>query len=103
MSMPASLLLRKIKRLEDQLAACKGSSMPSNNLSALNTSSVAIHIPSNAIEALADLKSEIQKSSCKNSVVIQEKLSFLNAKVGGYKTRSKRSKKSKKSKKTRKQ
>ena len=106
--MPASMLLLRIKRLEAELARCRAPH-PSVNLvrtaTNANRSGVAIHIPATADEALADLKAEIKKSSCKDSVDINDKLAFLTSKItGGGKKRHTRKhlSKKRKSKKTRK-
>ena len=104
MSMPTSLLLRNIARLEGELASCRMPRPTTVNANAIpskaNTNTV-LHIPADAAEALQDLKAEIVKSSCKDNRTINEKLSFLTVKIGG-KRHTRKSKKSKKSKKTRK-
>ena len=90
MSAPVSLLMSKIKRLEQALAQCReptsSTALAQPNL---NTSTVTVQIPADAAEALRNLKSEIARSSCSGNKSITDKLSFLSAKMAGGK-RSKR-------------
>ena len=98
-TLPVSLLMRKLGRLEktvqQQTKSLKtiAEEMPSPK------GTIAIQIPTTASEALNNLKSEISKSSCKDNRIISDRLSFLSAKMAGG-TRRRRNKR--KSKKTRK-
>jgi hypothetical protein len=101
--MSVSLLMRKIERLERELAQYKSPASLERQVSNLNTSTVAIQVPLSASEALNNLKDEISRSSCKNNPVINEKIAFLTSKIsGGKRSKSKGTRKNtRKSKKTR--
>ena len=101
--MSVSLLMRKIERLERELAQYKSPASLETSVSNLNTSTVAIQVPLSASEALNNLKDEISRSSCKNNPVINEKIAFLTSKISGGKRSKKHTRKNtRKSKKTRK-
>ena len=101
-TLPVSLLMRKLGRLEKTVAQQAKSlktiaeDMPSPK------GTVAIQIPATAKEALENLKSEILKSSCKDNRVISDRLSFLSAKMTGGTRRSRTRRNKRKSKNTRK-
>ena len=101
-TLPVSLLMRKLGRLEktvqQQAKSLKtiAEEMPSPK------GTVAIKIPTTASEALNDLKSEISRSSCKDNRIISDRLSFLTSKMAGGKRSTRRKSKVRKSKKTRK-
>lgn len=100
--MSVSLLMRKIERLERELAQYKSPASLERQVSNLNTSTVAIQVPLSASEALNNLKDEISRSSCKNNPVINEKIAFLTSKIsGGKRSRKPTRKNTRKSKKTR--
>jgi hypothetical protein len=98
-TLPVSLLMRKLGRLEKtvqkQAKSLKtiAEEMPSPK------GTVAIQIPTTASEALNDLKSEISKSSCKDNRIISDRLSFLTSKMSGGTRRKSKVRKSKKTRK----